>query len=471
MKKLVCLFLSVIMLLGLVACGSANGDSAPATTEAPKEFMVGYARVNITPDVPTGLAGYGNIDERKHTEVLDYIYLTCVAMTDTEDNTALFFSADLCSMSDTFVASIRTKVSEATGVPGERMMFNSSHTHSAPYGQGIPQIVTKAAVEAAEDAIADRKPATMFAGKAETDGINFVRHYYMDDGSVVTDNHGTTTGKTIVSHTTETDEEMRILLFKREGGKDVVLANWQSHPHITGGSTKTALSADIIGMFRMYLEQQYDCQFAYFQGGGGNINPTSRIKEENANTEKDYKVHGQLLAETAMKAINSATEIQTGPIRHVTEIYSCDTNKEDLSLASAAATVVAYYNEGHTTGETKTFAQQYGIESIYHARAISGRGSLGDSLNIEIDAFGIGDFGWVLAPYEMFDASAKYIRDNSPFAFTFACGYSNGGNGYFPTLECWEYGAYEADTTKVARGTAEAVADRFVELLNDLHGQ
>ena len=74
MKKLVCLFLSVIMLLGLVACGSANGDSAPATTEAAKEFMVGYARVNITPDVPTGLAGYGNIDERKHTEVLDYIY-------------------------------------------------------------------------------------------------------------------------------------------------------------------------------------------------------------------------------------------------------------------------------------------------------------------------------------------------------------------------------------------------------------
>jgi len=241
MKKLVCLFLSVIMLLGLVACGSTNGDSAPATTEAAKEFMVGYARVNITPDVPTGLAGYGNIDERKHTEVLDYIYLTCVAMTDTEDNTALFFSADLCSMADTLVASIRTKVSEATGVPGERMMFNSSHTHSAPYGQGIPQIVTKAAVEAAEDAIADRKPATMFAGKAETDGINFVRHYYMDDGSVVTDNHGTTTGKTIVSHTTETDEEMRILLFKREGGKDVVLANWQSHPHITGGSTKTAL--------------------------------------------------------------------------------------------------------------------------------------------------------------------------------------------------------------------------------------
>ena len=470
MKKVLSVILAAVMMLTLIACGSAGGSGAPATTEAPKPFRVGYARENITPDVPTGLAGYGNTEDRKHTEVLDYIYLTCVAMTDTEDNTALFFSADVSGINDTFVASLRTKISEATGVPGERMMFNASHTHSAPSAAGIPQIMTKAAVAAAEKAIADQKPATMFAGKAETDGINFVRHYYMDDNSVVTDNHGSSTGKSYVGHTTETDEEMRILLFKREGGKDVVIANWQSHPHITGGSTKTALSADIIGMFRMYLEQQYDCQFAYFQGGGGNINPTSRIKEENANAEKDYKVHGQMLAATAMEAIDGATELQTGPIKHITEKYSCNTNKEDMSMAAAAATVIAYYDEGHTSGETKTFAQQYGIESIFHARAISGRGSLGDSLVIEINAVSIGDFGWTFAPYEMFDASAKFVRENSPYEFTFTCGYSNGHNGYFPTLECWEYGAYEVDITKVARGTAEAVAERFVEMLDELHG-
>ena len=162
-------------------------------------------------------------------------------------------------------------------------------------------------MKAAEDALADRKPATMFAGKSETDGINFVRHYYMDDGSVVTDNHGTTAGKKILSHTTEVDEEMRVLVFKREGGKDVVLANWQSHPHITGGSTKTSFSADIIGMFRMYLEQETDCLFAYYQGGAGNINPNSRIKEENANPDRNYKVHGQLLTQTCLQAMENMT--------------------------------------------------------------------------------------------------------------------------------------------------------------------
>lgn len=470
MKKTVCLILSAMMVLGLFACGTCSGEDIPTTTESPKYFMVGYARENITPSTPVALSGYGNADERKHTEVLDYIYLTCVAMTDTEDNTFLFYSADLCSNSDASLGNIRASVSAATGLPSDNIMFNSSHTHSAPTGSGLGPLLQDAAVKAAEAALADCKPATMFAGTAETDGINFVRHYYMNDGSVVTDNHGSATGKTYVSHTTEVDEEMRVLKFVREGGKDVVLVNWQSHPHITGGSTKTSLSADIIGMFRMYLEQEADCLFAYYQGGAGNINPTSRMKEENANPDKNYKVHGQLLTETCLEAMENMTQLQTGPIKHIKEIYDCATNQEDMDLASAAASVKGYYEEGHTIGETATYAKTLGLESLYHANAISSRGSLGDKLSIEINAFVIGDFGWTMAPCEMFDSTAKYIRENSPCEFTFSCGYSNGAGGYFPTLECWEYGAYEVDTTKVARGTAEALGDHFVKLLNQLHG-
>ena len=469
MRKFLSLILSVIMVLSLLACGSANAD-APAATEAPKEFMVGYSRENITPSNPTPLSGYGNTDERKHTEVLDYIYLTCVAMQDTQGNIFLFYAADLCSNSDASVGNIRSSVSGTTGVPAKNITVNVSHTHSAPTGSDLGPALQDAAVKTAKNAIEDLKPATMFAGIAETDRINFVRHYYMNDGSVVTDNHGNATGKTYVGHTTEVDQEMRVIQFKREGGKDVILVNWQSHPHITGGSTKTSLSADIIGMFRMYLEQDVDCLFAYYQGGGGNINPTSRIKEENANPEKNYKVHGQMLAGTCQEALKNMTELQTGEIKHIQEIYSCATNKEDMELAAAAASVKAYYKEGHTIGETKTFAESLGLESLYHANSISGRGSLGDTFEIEIDAYVIGDFGWIMAPCEMFDSTAKFIRENSPTAFTFSCGYSNGAGGYFPTLECWEYGAYEVDTTRVARGTAEKLADRFVEMLDELKG-
>ena len=470
MKKLISLLLCLCLAATLAACGSAGAAAPTETTEAPLAFRVGYHKVNITPDAPTGLAGYGNIEERKHTEVLDYIYLSCVAIADENDNKVLLFSADLCSIKDVSVASYRSKLSGLLGIPGENMIFNSSHTHSAPYADGIAPIMDKAIVEAAEGALEDLKPATMYFGKAETDGINFVRHYYMNDGSVVTDNHGSAAGKTYAGHCTEVDQEMRILQFKRDGGKDVILANWQSHPHITGGSAKTQLSADIIGAFRTNMENDLDCHFSYFQGGGGNINPTSRIKEENKNTEKNWKVHGQMLAATAKEALQNMTQLQTGPIKVKSEIYSCPTNKADLDKVVLAGEVRAYYEAGHTIGETATFAQTLGLQSLYHANAIGSRGGLGDSFDIEIEAMSWGEFGWAMGPYEMFDTSAKFVRENSPFTSTFVTGYTNGGNGYFPTIECFEYGAYESDTAKIASGTAEAVADPFVEMLEELHG-
>ena len=470
MKKLISLLLCLCLLGSLAACGSSDAATPTETTEAPLAFRVGYHKVNITPDAPTGLAGYGNVDERKHTEVLDYLYLTCVAIADENDNKVLLFSADLCSISGVMVGTLRTKVSEKTGIPAENMMFNSSHTHSAPYGQGIPTIMNEAVLEAAEGALEDLKPATMYFGKAETNGINFVRHYYMNDGSVVTDNHGSSKGKTYAGHCTDADQEMRILQFKREGGKDVVIANWQSHPHITGGSTKTQLSADIIGAFRTNMENDLDCLFSYYQGGAGNINPTSRIKEENVNSEKNWKVHGQMLAATAKEALGNMTQLQTGPIKVLSEIYTCPTNKADLDKVVLAGEVRAYYEAGHTIGETATFAQSIGLQSLYHANAIGSRGGLGDSFDIDIYAISFGEFGATFAPCEMFDTTAKFIRDNSPFDYTFACGYTNGGSGYFPTIECFEYGAYEADTAKIAAGTAEALADHFVEMLEQLHG-
>lgn len=474
MKKVLSILLCLCMALSLMACGSSSeaATTAPvATTQPASQFRVGYARENITPDKPTGLAGYGNIDERKHTEVLDYLYLTCVAISDEYDGTLLLYSADLCSISDATVGTMRARISSQTGVPKENIMFNSSHTHSAPRGEGISAIMDKAVIKAAENALADQKPATMYFGTANTSGINFVRHYFMNDGSVVTDNHGTTAGKTIASHTTEVDEQMRVVQFKREGGKDVILANWQSHPHITGGSTKTSMSADIIGAFRTYLEQDVDCLFAYYQGGAGNINPTSRVAEENANAKKEWKVHGQMLAKTCQEALSNMTQVQTGQIRVHTETFRCDTNKADMNLAAVASIVKAYYEDGHTIAETKTFAESYGLASLYHANAVASRGGLGDHYDIEISALSIGEFGWALAPYEMFDASAKYVRDNSPFAYTFVTGYSNGANGYFPTEYCYEYGAYESDTTKVAKGTAEAICERFLEILADLKAQ
>ena len=100
MKKWLSVLLALCLMLSMVACGGSSGDDKQvAATEGAKDqrFRVGYARENITPDHPVGLKGYGNTSDRKHTEVLDYIYLTTVVVTDYQDNTMIMITVDVGS--------------------------------------------------------------------------------------------------------------------------------------------------------------------------------------------------------------------------------------------------------------------------------------------------------------------------------------------------------------------------------------
>ena len=49
-------------------------------------YLVGYARVDMTPQQPIPLKGYGNTIRRVSGPVLDPLYATCVAITDAEGN-------------------------------------------------------------------------------------------------------------------------------------------------------------------------------------------------------------------------------------------------------------------------------------------------------------------------------------------------------------------------------------------------
>ena len=471
MKKILSIILVCILVLSMAACGNSDSESAVQTTEAPEaahSFRVGYAKENVTPSSPTPLYGYGNPDERLHTEVLDYLYLTCVAMTDELDNTVMFITIDLCSMDDNTASQLRGKISQVTDVPKSNIMISITHTHSAPQAAAISSLLTSAAQKAGKAAMEDRKEAQMFIGKSETDNINFVRHYILEDGNCVGDNHGMDTGK-YVGHASEVDEEMRVIRFAREGGKDVVLANWQSHPHITGGFTRTSMSADIIGIFRQNMEND-GYLFAYYQGGGGNINPTSRIKGESSNPDNDYRVSGQLLASACLAAIKAEKQVEPGIIKVNSMMFEAESNREEMDKMASAGEVRAYYEAGHTPAETAVYAQEnFGIHSIYHASAIGNRGGLEKVMKVEINAISFGSVAWVTAPFEIFDTNAKFVRDNSPFEMTFYNAYCNGGNGYMPSVEAWEYGCYEADTASFARGTAEKLSDTLVEMLGQIY--
>jgi hypothetical protein len=65
----------------------------------------------------------------------------------------------------------------------------------------------------------------------------------------------------------------------------------------------------------------------------------------------------------------------------------------------------------------------------------------------------------------MWTESGKYVKDNSPFNVTFVI---TGNLIYIPQEYAFAYRSYEADTTYFEEGTAEALADEYVNMLNSL---
>ena len=475
MKKLLCFVMAFAMLFALVACGGdskeeAGGATGGNTAKADGGFRVGYGKANITPDGPVGMGGYGRSDQRISTGVLSYLYVTCVAISDADDNTILLYGMDLCAPGDAY--RFRDNVAAATGVPADNIVMSASHTHSAPdysvqtAGQGGALIKLKdGLVEAAETAMEDRKPAKMFGGAIDTEGMNFVRHYICNDGTYCGDNFGSSASG-YAGHASDADPQLQMIKFTREGDNDVYIANFQTHPHQTGGSAKFDLSADIVGEYRIAMEKALDCEVLYHSGAGGKINSRSRITEENATP--DWKAWGVKMAEYAQQV--EFTELNTGKVQASEQEFEALINHADDALAAICSDLRNRWNTGEiTTAELKEIGLSYGIKlnSPYHAGGIANRASMGRSGKFTITAYSFGDVGLAAFPGEQFDTNGKFIKENSPFAMTIVATKANGENGYFPSEFAFGHGSYEVDTTKYVVGTAEKLADTYVAMLTE----
>ena len=472
MKRFFAMLFCLLMLAAFTACGGTEGAPAdttpPATTEPAGEFSVGYGRVDITPPLGVALQGFANPADRLATNVLDPLYVTCTAIRDANGNTALLIGIDSIRTEEKVFLSVSRKIEKELGVPQNQIFYSSTHSHSTPDSGTYDNVGT--ALEAARQAIEDLKPAKMYISKTNTEGISFVRHYIMNDGSVVGDNYGITKGKTYAGHVSEADTEMRLIKFVREGGKDIVLMNWQCHGTWTcssNGTLATDISADYIANCRTTIEKKADCHFAYFNGAGGNISPTSRISSENK--AKTYNEHGKIMADTALSALNNMTEVQTGDIKVINKTVEGNVRKDTAEFAAAAAAFQEVYNAGGSVDDA-IIASGGLVNSIYAVNAMGTRAGMGDTNEVDMIVMSIGDVAFAGVQYEMFDSNGKDIREASPFEMTFILGYCNAKGGYIPNAKGYETGCYEVDNGYYEAGTGELFANVYIEMLKELKG-
>lgn len=442
-------------------------------------MKIGYSRIDITPTEPVPLAGYGNTSCRISQNVLSPLCSACMVITDEAGNTAMLIHNDLICSPDWFADPIRQAIEEATGVPFDHIVIHATHTHSGPdvgnqAEASIPryiEFVKNQLVENAKLALEDRKLVTSAEmAKAYTQGLNFVRHYVLEDGSYKGDNFGDLNPSPYQGHTTEVDNEMRLVKFHRVGAPDVLLCNWQTHPHRTGGSRKYDISADIVGVMRDEMEAALGCKFIYFSGAGGNVNPHSRIAAENIT--KNYLEQGQAMARYALDVEHRYEPLALKDVKISTIKVWEDLNRPDAALLEGSRIVVEHWRKTNDFISSCKLAQPYGINSPYAAGNFIGRAESKDQGYFNpFTAISLGDLAFISVPYEMFDTNAKYVRDKSPFKLTVVASCCNDQNGYVPSAYGYIHGCYEADCCLFKPGAGERFAYAMVRQLKALKEQ
>lgn len=438
-----------------------------------KSLLVGYARQNITPDYIIHLTGYGDDESRLSEGVRDDIYLTCIAVTDGEE-TVLLYTSDLLSFGDDQPDLARALVSPATGIPGDHMFFTATHNHSGPlnYPSRLSEEdradvvrfqdeLLAAAVSTAQAALADRAPAAMLSTVQEVSGMNFIRHYKMSDGTYAGSNFGDWS-LGIAGHATENDPRMVLIKFAREGKQDIVLMNWQAHNDNVRQVGYNLISSSYTGQVRAKFEQETGIHFAFFMGASGNQNPDSRMESEKHGL--DYIAYGERMAQHAIDALDKLTPVTGSGIKAKRVMFEYEIDHSwDHMLAKANEVFDVWKAEGLQAGNA--LAKTYGFSSPYQSRDIRRRAAMPATDLLELNAFRIGDMGFITSTNEVFSTVGRHVRANSPFDTTFIL---TGNRFYLPCAEAYDYRSYEADTSMFAKGTAEKVADELVRMLNDV---
>ncbi len=478
MKRLVALILSLLMLLPLAACSSSLKEPASAEetkTEEKKEsekkteekdqgpitypegFTVGFGREKMNPPTQVTLT-MGGIS----TGVKEDLFATCIAICDGE-NKALLFHMDMKETPDKIFEACAEQISQKFGIGKENIIMTSTHTHASPHTTlndagniRWRTVVNKAVLTAAEQALRDLAPAEIYVGKADTTGIAFSRRLKLADGTY---KMNAKAEDNPVEHEVIADPELRTIRFDREGKKDIVLANWQSHY----GAGGTLVTSDFVHYMREGVEKESNALFAYFNGASANLSLVNFLGEQ---ALPSYVEAGKALADAVKTATKNDEKAESGKIVTMRMEMEGAVKQDSEERKQQAKEIAATSGAGQ-----QVLIDKYGFDSIHDVNSTNTRATMEPVTPIPLSVITFGDIAFAANPFELFDISGKELREGSPYKMTFNCSYSNGHLGYMPPDEIFPHGSYEVVKAFFVPGTAEQAVTESIRMLNECKNQ
>ena len=465
-------------------------------------LSVGFARVDITPPLGSFMPGY--YQDRRAKSILDPLQINMVAFSDGR-TTALVAQYDTEALSDVIADRMRDAIVKATGVNRDAILLHASHTHDggflaqhAKHGSNAHAdehatevdlvyanfCVTRSA-DAAVEAIADLKPASLSCGRSVAKRISFGRRYLMKNGKVQT-NPGTN-NPDIVRPVGTADETVQVLRIDREGAKPICLINFQTHPDVVGGET---ITADWPGLTRKVFEAATmgEALCIVINGTQGDVNhcnvlplpgELNGLRRDFDAVDRGYdhaKHMANVLAASALSVWLKCAPVESGEIRflvgnvRVPANKAKDTDEKNLAWANDVWAL-------HEAGKDAEISAKYGCYEMELTTEVARAGRIRNMANhadfhdLPLSTLTIGpDVAFGGFPGEPFNDIGVAIRKDSPFKLTILSCLTNGSRGYFPFSDSYEQGGYEAATSPFGPSVADNLIAGQLKQLRELHG-
>lgn len=430
-----------------------------------ENLKIGYCREVFNPDKPTRMNS-----SRTGETIFNDICATAIYL-EQGDTKAMIIGMDVRNVYAYFSNEVRPMITQVTGVPEENILLHTPHNHSSPdcSAQDNPSVMDwrehigyPAIIRAAKNAKEDAKVVTKMEGaEGISEQISFVRRYLMADGkwSAI----GTKSNVEKVAHESDADLSLRVVRICREGGKDVILVNYQTHAASGLGERPTEIHSDFVGPLRDRLEAKTGGLVLYLQGACGNTNCATRIQAEKP-LKKDTTGVGESLADSAAQLLETAKPMDFSTLRVKTDTLVCHVNHSTDHLSDLCRTIL----DQEDPEKKQALCDENGICSFAEPSMILRRASLPETEDMPLAALSIGELGMGFFPFEMFDTNGKQLRAASCFGMTFPCGYSLNYLGYMPACSAVPHGGYEVFMCRYVPGTGETVVLKLAAMLQEL---
>jgi hypothetical protein len=317
-----CAVISLRLLIGLALLLAAGLPLVARGQESAQAlWQAGLSAAKITPQQPVFLAGYASRD-KPHQGVESEIYVKALALADGENHRGVIVTSDLIGFRGFLAQRICRRVTEATGLPRQAILLNSSHTHSAPIlsldaqpdenmspqdvaaTHAYTQFVEDEVVKVVQRALADLQPCRLSWGSGVT-SIMINRREFAEGGVRIGVNPRGLVDRTVpVLRVDDAVGKLRAVLF-----------GCACHNTTLTGE-HYVISGDYAGHAQMFLQQKFPGVQAMFMiGCGGDANPYPRSQVELA------RLHGQSLGEEVSRVLERKLAVVNGPLQtHLAEV-------------------------------------------------------------------------------------------------------------------------------------------------------